>query len=63
MSTSGTVPTSGLPRAGATLPGKLTGHAGVPSQEDPMDRPRVTIHNLTSLDDRLDGLPADVGLY
>jgi 2,5-diamino-6-(ribosylamino)-4(3H)-pyrimidinone 5'-phosphate reductase len=28
-----------------------------------MDRPRVTIHNLTSLDGRLDGFPADVGLY
>ena len=27
------------------------------------DRPRVTIHNLTSLDGRLDGFPADVGLY
>lgn len=28
-----------------------------------MDRPRVTIHNLISLDGRLDGFPADVGLY
>ena len=28
-----------------------------------MDRPRVTIHNLTSLDGRLDGFPAEVGLY
>lgn len=28
-----------------------------------MDRPRVTIHNLTSLDGRLDGFPADMGLY
>lgn len=28
-----------------------------------MDRPRVTVHNLTSLDGRLDGFPADVGLY
>ncbi len=27
------------------------------------DRPRVIIHNLTSLDGRLDGFPADVGLY
>ena len=28
-----------------------------------MDRPRVIIHNLISLDGRLDGFPADVGLY
>jgi 2,5-diamino-6-(ribosylamino)-4(3H)-pyrimidinone 5'-phosphate reductase len=28
-----------------------------------MDRPRVIIHNLTSLDGRLSGFPADVGLY
>lgn len=28
-----------------------------------MDRPRVIIHNLMSLDGRLDGFPADVGLY
>ena len=28
-----------------------------------MDRPRVIIHNLMSLDGRLDGFPADLGLY
>jgi hypothetical protein len=28
-----------------------------------MDRPRVIIHNLISLDGRLDGFPADAGLY
>lgn len=28
-----------------------------------MDRPRVIIHNLTSLDGRLDGFPADPGIY
>lgn len=28
-----------------------------------MDRPRVIIHNLMSLDGRLDGFPADPGLY
>lgn len=28
-----------------------------------MDRPRVIIHNLMSLDGSLDGFPADVGLY
>ena len=28
-----------------------------------MDRPRVTIHNLTSLDGRLDGFVPDIGLY
>lgn len=28
-----------------------------------MNRPRVIIHNLTSLDGRLGGFPADVGLY
>ena len=28
-----------------------------------MDRPQVIIHNLVSLDGRLDGFPADVGLY
>lgn len=28
-----------------------------------MDRPRVIIHNLISLDGRLSGFPADVGLY
>jgi 2,5-diamino-6-(ribosylamino)-4(3H)-pyrimidinone 5'-phosphate reductase len=28
-----------------------------------MDRPRVTIHNLISLDGRLDGFGADIGLY
>jgi 2,5-diamino-6-(ribosylamino)-4(3H)-pyrimidinone 5'-phosphate reductase len=39
------------------------GDAGEPSKEVPMDRPRVTIHNLTSLDGRLNGFPADVGLY
>lgn len=30
---------------------------------DLMDRPQVIIHNLTSLDGRLDGFPADAGLY
>lgn len=28
-----------------------------------MDRPRIVIHNMMSLDGRLDGFPADVGLY
>ena len=28
-----------------------------------MDRPRVIIHNLISLDGRLDGFPADAGFY
>ena len=28
-----------------------------------MNRPRVIIHNLISLDGRLDGFPADAGLY
>jgi 2,5-diamino-6-(ribosylamino)-4(3H)-pyrimidinone 5'-phosphate reductase len=28
-----------------------------------MDRPRVIIHSLISLDGRLDGFPADAGLY
>jgi riboflavin biosynthesis pyrimidine reductase len=28
-----------------------------------MDRPRVIIHNLISLDGRLDGFPADAGPY
>lgn len=28
-----------------------------------MDRPRVVIHSLVSLEGRLDGFPADVGLY
>lgn len=28
-----------------------------------MNRPRVIIHNLISLDGRLDGFPADIGLY
>ena len=28
-----------------------------------MDRPRVIIHNVMSLDGRLDGFPVDVGLY
>jgi 2,5-diamino-6-(ribosylamino)-4(3H)-pyrimidinone 5'-phosphate reductase len=28
-----------------------------------MDRPRVIIHNLISLDGRLEGFPADAGLY
>ena len=28
-----------------------------------MPRPRVTLHNLTSLDGRLDGFTPDVGLY
>ena len=28
-----------------------------------MDRPRVIIHNLVSLEGRLDGFPADAGLY
>ena len=28
-----------------------------------MDRPRVIIHNLISLDGRPDGFPADAGLY
>jgi hypothetical protein len=28
-----------------------------------MDRPRVIIHNLISLDGRLDGFLADAGLY
>jgi 2,5-diamino-6-(ribosylamino)-4(3H)-pyrimidinone 5'-phosphate reductase len=28
-----------------------------------MERPRVIIHNLISLDGRLDGFPADLGLY
>jgi 2,5-diamino-6-(ribosylamino)-4(3H)-pyrimidinone 5'-phosphate reductase len=44
-------------------PGNLAGDAGVPSKEIPVDRPRVAIHNLTSLDGRLGGFPADVGLY
>jgi len=28
-----------------------------------MNRPRVIIHNLISLDGHLDGFPADAGLY
>lgn len=28
-----------------------------------MDRPQVIIHNLISLDGRLDSFPADAGLY
>jgi hypothetical protein len=28
-----------------------------------IDRPRVIIHNLIGLDRRLDGFPADAGLY
>jgi hypothetical protein len=28
-----------------------------------MDRPRIIIHNLISLDGRLDGFPAEAGLY
>lgn len=33
------------------------------AQRGLMNRPRVIIHNLISLDGRLDGFPADAGLY